>query len=184
MKSLQANTMRPIFLILVPCCSSLAHATPCMEETPTGKEILARLVGSWSSGKGTDFAISQNCEWILNRKYLEIETTIDIAGQPKSNWRTLLSYDSANDSYQLWNFSDDGVVTTERGTWNSKSKRIDFKGRTSNDRESFSSLSLLGKGSMERDVNVFVGDDRKVLSCVAFVLERVSTSASKQLTKP
>ena len=178
---------------LAICCLSLAivtyssstSATPLLEETLAGNELLAGLVGSWGTGeKGEDeFYVRQKCQWVLNKKYLEIETFVDIKGHPTSSWRTLIAYEPSDKSYRLWNFSEDGVVTTERGAWNSRSKGIDFKGRTSTDRISYSSLRVFDEDSMLRDVNVYVDAEGDVVTGVAFTLYRLSDVETEQLTK-
>ena len=174
-----------ISLVSLTCSNMPTHATPRLEETLTGNEFLAGLVGSWTSGKHKDDAscIRQECRWILNRKYLEIETFIDIKPHPTKTWKTLIAYDPTGNSYRPWNYADDGVVTAEQGSWDKRKQQIDFKGHTSTGCESISSLRLIKKDFLERDVSVYVDDDRDVLSGVAFTLERVSNTEAKQLPR-
>ncbi len=176
-----------IWLAVATWLIPLTHADPFPEGTLGGDEVLARLVGSWAAAKHKDDPsyIRQECQWTLSRKFLEIETVVDIKGHPKLSWRTLIAYEPTDNSYRLWNFSDDGVVTTERGTWNSKWKTVRFEGRTSTGRESNSSLRLFDdKDCMERAVFVDLDEDGDVESGVAFTLGRVSNTEAKQQTKP
>ncbi len=175
-----------VWLAVVTCSSTPPAAASPLEETLAGNDLLAGLVGSWGIGEDEKDAsyIRQTCQWILNKKYLEIETFVDMKGHPTSSWRTLIAYEPSDKSYRLWNFSEDGVVTTERGTWNSRLKGIDFKGRTSTNRKSYSSLRIFGKDCMERCVNVYVDADGDVVSGVGFTLYRLSNAEAEQLTKP
>lgn len=175
-----------LWLAVATCLNPLTHAGPPPEETLDGGEVLARLVGSWAAPEHKDdpSCIRQKCQWTLSKKFLEIETFVDIKPHPPKAWRTLIAYEPADNSYRLWRFSDDGVVATERGTWNRKRKTVSFKGRTSTGRESNSSLTLFDdKDSMERAVFVDLHEDHDVQSGVAFTLGRVSNTTAKQLTK-
>jgi hypothetical protein len=173
-----------VWLAVATWLNPLTHADPPAEGTLDGDEVLARLVGSWAAPEHKDdtSCIRQECQWTLNKKFLEIKTFVDIKPHPPKTWRTLIAYESTDSSYRLWRFSDDGVVTTERGTWNSKWKTVNFEGRTSTGRDSHSSLRL-GADSMERAVFVDLDEDGDVQSGVAFTLVRVSNTKAKQLTK-
>ncbi|MFY9254659.1 MAG: hypothetical protein WAO83_14495 [Fuerstiella sp.] len=176
-----------VWLAVALWLNPVTHAAPPPEGTLDGDEVLARLVGSWAAAEYKDdpSCIRQECQWVLNRKYLEIQTFVDIKPHPPKTWKTLIAYEPTDNSYRLWRFSDDGVVTTERGTWDSKRKTVSFEGRTSNGRDSSSLLTLFDdKDSMERSVFVDLDEDGDVQSGVAFSLGRVSNTAAKQLTKP
>ncbi len=168
-------------LTVITCLSTVSHGGSPVKETVEGNELLGRLVGAWGCGerKADAFYIRQKCQWLFNKKYLEIETLVDIKGHPESSWRTLIAYEPSDKSYRLWNFSNDGVVTTERGVWDSRLKGIDFQGRASTGQKSYSSLCVFKNDSMERHVNVYVDTGGKVVSTVGFTLDRLSDAEAE-----
>ena len=174
-----------LWLAMAACSNTPSHEDPVSDETPAGEAVLEQLVGNWAAEEREDFPgfIRQECQWILNRKYLEIKAVVDIPPQPKSSWRTLIAYDPMDNSYRLWNFSDDGVVTTEQGTWDSKWKAIKFEGRNSTGRESFSSLKITNKNTIVRSVGQYLTKDRSRSLFTAFSLKRVSTVKTNQQTQ-
>ena len=181
---------QPTFAMCCLCLTILtfgmeaACAPPPADEPLDKLAVLDRLVGSWVFRPDSqDFSARQECKWILNKQFLEIDTHVICAGQPPSSWRTLISYDQTSHCYRQWKFSDKGVVSTEHGTWNEDASELNLSGRTPSGNDSISSIKIYDDNEISFDVREFVDEKHTKLNSVMFHLSRVTPTKDHQLTK-
>ena len=175
-----------MWLTVVMLSRPLVGEEPSTEAPPTELAVLDALVGSWKLQSAADVGISarQECQWILNRQFLEIDTHVHFQGQPPSFWRTLISYDTTDNCYRQWKFSGDGDVSTATGAWNRKTSALKLTGRTRNGNAEESRIRIINDRTMEVDVREFLDEQHTRMAAVAITLDRVPSTKDQQLTTP
>lgn len=181
-------TPQPTF---ATCCIWLTivmvgSAAPPADEPLTKVAVLDPLVGSWVFRPDAQdgFSARQECKWILNKQFLEIDTHVLCPGHPPSSWRTLITYDQTSKCYRQWKFSDKGVVSTEHGAWNEKTSSLNLSGRTPNGNDSNSKIEIIDDNTMIFEVREFLDEKHTEMAMVMFTLSRVPPTKDHQLTKP
>jgi hypothetical protein len=152
------------------------------DEPVTKLAVLDRLVGSWVFADHTQDGFSARVEsrWILNNQFLEIDAQVLRAGHPPFSWRTLIGYDTLNDSYRQWKFTDKGVVSTQEGAWNQASSTLNLSGRTPNGHDSESRLRIIDDHTIEVHLREFLDENQTRMFLVALTLDRVPTTANDE----
>lgn len=175
-----------IWLTIVMVGSPAACAAPPADELLAKFAVLDPLVGSWVFRPDAQdgFSARQECKWILNKQFLEIDTLVLRPGHPPSSWRTLITYDQTSKCYRQWKFSDNGVVSTENGAWNENTATLKLSGRTPNGNDSESSVKIIDDNKMIFDVREFLDEKHTQMGVVRFTLSRVPPTKGPQLTKP
>lgn len=182
---------RCLWLTILMVGSPPAWAAPPADESLTKLAVLDPLVGSWvfKPEQPDGFSARQECKWILNKQFLEIDTHVLLPGQPPASWRTLITYDETSNCYRQWKFSDKGVVSTEQGAWNEnksslkKKSSLNLSGRTPNGNDSKSKFEIIEDNSMIVEVSEFLDDKHTRMATVRFTLRRVPPKKDPQLTK-
>lgn len=178
----QRSNMATPQLTLAMCCiwfaspmfaSSAACAAPPADDPPTELAVLDALVGSWVFQRDAQdgYSARQECKWILNKQFLEIDTHLARPGHVPSSWRTLIGYDRASNCYRQWKFADSGDVSTAHGTWNEKTSTLRLSGRTPNGNDELSSVKLIDDNAIQVSVTEIVSDEKRAV--VMFTLRRV-----------
>ena len=171
----------------VTCCLCLtifmfgleAASAPPPADKPLDKlAVLDPLVGSWVQAVD-HYSARQECKWILNKQFLEIDTHIHWPGQPPSSWRTLMTYDQTSDCYRQWKFSDNGAVSTEQGTWNENTAELNLSGHLPNGNDSESCFQICHDNSIKFYVREFVDEKHTRLNTIGLTLDRVHPTKKK-----
>jgi len=163
-----------------------ACAEPPTDEPLTELAVLDALVGSWVFRPDAQdgFSARQECKWILNEQFLEIDTQVLRPGHPPSSWRTLITYDKTGNCYRQWKFSDNGDVSTAHGAWNEKASTLKLSGRTPNGNDEESITEITNDNTMIFGVHEFLDEKHTRMAGVRFTLSRVPPRKDHQLTKP
>lgn len=182
---LRAFAMCGIWFAILVFGGAAACAAPPADESLTKLGVLDSLVGSWVFGveKQDGFSARQECKWVLNRQFLEIDTQVFRAGHPPASWRTLVTYDKIDDCYRQWKFSDTGVVSTAQGAWNEDALSLILSGRTPNGNDEESSVKILDDDTMIVAVREFLDEERTRMAVIRFTLRRVPSGEGRQRTK-
>lgn len=173
-----------IWLTILMFGSPAACAEPPTDEPLSELAVLDPIVGSWVFRPDAQdgFSARQECKWILNKQFLEIDTEVLRPGQAASSWRTLITYDKANHCYRLWKFSDNGVVSTEQGAWNEKTSTLKLSGRTLIGNDSESKI-IIDDNEMYFGVREFFDEEPPRIAATFFILSRVPPTKDRQRTK-
>ena len=155
---------------------------PAADQPLNGIAVLDCLVGSWIFTQD-GFSASQECKWILNRQYLEIDTHVLIEGQATSSWRTLIASEQATGRYRQWRFSDNGVVSVEDGAWNESNSTLTLTGHHVAGHDSESTIKVLDDNTIEVNVREVLDDKDTRRHSVLLNLSRVPPTVRDQLTK-
>ncbi|MFN0197979.1 MAG: DUF1579 family protein [Planctomycetaceae bacterium] len=177
-----------IWLTILMVGSPAACAEPPKDEPLTELAVLEPLVGSWGLRPdapldGFSVSVRQECKWILNKQFLEIDTHLLLPGHPPSSWRTLITYDQTSNCYRQWKFSDNGDVSTAHGAWNEKTSSLILSGRTPNSNGSKSKIEIIDDNTMRFDMREFLDDTNARMATISFTLSRVPPTEDHQLTK-
>jgi len=166
--------------------ASPACGAPPTDEPLAKLAVLDPLVGSWVFRPDAQdgFSARQECKWILNQQFLEIDTHVLRPGHPPSSWRTLITYDQSSNCYRQWKFSDKGVVSTEHGGWNEKTSTLKMSGPTPNGNDSQSSIEIIDDNTLDVVVREFLDEEHTRMAVVRFTLSRVLPTKDQQLTTP
>ncbi len=155
------------------------RAAPPTDELLDQRAVLDRLVGSWVLESEAKHGLSacQECKWILNKRFFQIDTKLTGVRSPSSAWRTIIEYDQENRCFQQWKFSDNGEVNTARGTWNEKTSSLVLSGRTPNGNDSESKIEIVDDKTIVISEREFLDDEHTRIGVVRFVLGRVRVIA-------
>lgn len=174
-----------MWLIIFMLGSSAVCAEPPADAPHPELSVLESFVGSWlfETEKQVGFSARQECRWILNKQFLEIDTQVLLPGHPPSSWRMLITYDKADACYRQWKFSDDGTVSTAHGTWDDDTSTLTLSGRASSGNHEESRIALIEDNMMVFAVREFLDDKRTRMSVVRFTLNRVPAAEERQPTE-
>lgn len=174
-----------VWLILLVVGVPAFCAEPAKEEPLPELVALDRLVGAWvfQPDAVDGFSARQECKWILNRHFLEIDTRLLRPGHPPASWRTLVTYDKTANCYRQWKFSDQGIVSTEQGTWDEKKSTLKLTGRTPLGNESESRFKIVDDDTLQVDVREYLDQQRSRIAVVSLTLSRVLSRDGRQPTK-
>lgn len=156
--------------------------------------VLGPLVGEWvaqpkDNEKLTkafeEFAVGQTCKWILQKRFIEINSNSSVPGHPSAQTRTLITYDRSGACYRCWIFSSTGDVKTAHGKWDSETATLTW---TIPDKDAKGSDSTTTMRFLDNDTTVWGQSESSRSEQVSLfisrlVLRRVNTPEADQQTK-
>ncbi len=165
--------------------SEAVHAAPPTVEPLDRLSVLDPFVGSWvfQLDKKESFSARQECRWILNKQFLTIDTQVIRPGQAPISWRTLITYDKTCGCYRQWKFSDNGTVSTAKGTWNENSSILKLSGRTANGHIEELRLEMIDDNTIILNVREFLDDKQTRADVIGLMLRRLPLVEGRKPTK-